>query len=156
MLVTQTTGVIVGALNFSENIHDSKTLPAVIEQYERLKEKKPKAIFADRGYRGPKTVKDVSVYTPRPQTNITKAHRKQHCRRAAIEPVIGHLKHDYRLIRNYLKGTVGDAINLMLSAAAMNFKRVMNLWVTEANYCWQLICTIIANIYWKYYAQTEK
>lgn len=156
LLVTQTTGVIVGALNFSENIHDSKTLPAVIEQYERLKEKKPKAIFADRGYRGPKAVNEVSVFTPKPQTNISKVQRKQHCRRAAIEPVIGHLKYDYRLIRNYLKGTVGDAINLMLSAAAMNFKRVMNLWLTEANQSWQLICIIIANIYWKYYALNRK
>lgn len=156
VLITQTTGVIVGALNFSENLHDSKTLPAVIEQYERLKAKKPKAIFADRGYRGPKKVNDVSVYTPKPQTNISKAQRKQHCRRAAIEPVIGHLKQDYRLIRNYLKGTVGDEINLMMSAAAMNFKRVMNLWLTEAKLCWQLICTIIAHIYWEWYALSKK
>lgn len=156
LLITQTTGVIVGALNFSENLHDSKTLPAVIEQYERLQEKKPKAIFADRGYRGPKKVNDVTIHTPKPQTNITKQQRKQHCRRAAIEPVIGHLKQDYRLLRNYLKGTVGDAINLLLSAAAMNFKRVMNLWLTEAKLCWQLICTIIANIYWKYYALNRK
>jgi transposase, IS5 family len=156
VLVTQSTGVIVGAFNFSENLHDSKTLPAVIEQYQRLKEKKPKAIFADRGYRGPGKVNEVSVYTPKPQTNISKAKRKQHCRRAAIEPVIGHLKQDYRLIRNYLKGTAGDAINLMLSAAAMNFKRVINLWLTEANHGWQLICVIIANIYWKYYALNRK
>lgn len=156
VLVTQSTGVIVGAFNFSENLHDSKTLPAVIEQYERLKEKKPKAIFADRGYRGPGEVNEVSVYTPKPQANISKAQRKQHCRRAAIEPIIGHLKQDYRLIRNYLKGTAGDAINLMLSAAAMNFKRVINLWLTEANHGWQLICVIIANIYWKYYALNRK
>jgi len=156
ILITQTSGVIVGALNFSENIHDSKTLPAVIEQYERLTQKKPKAIFADRGYRGPKTVKKVAIYTPKPQTDITKAQRKKHCRRAAIEPVIGHLKHDYRLIKNYLKGTIGDAINLLLSAAAMNFKRVINLWLTGAIYWWQLICNSIANIYWKFYAQKLK
>jgi IS5 family transposase len=156
LLVTQTSSVIVGALNFSENIHDSKTLPAVIEQYERLTGNKPKAIFADRGYRGPKTVNAVNIYTPKPQTNITKAQRKKHCRRAAIEPVIGHLKHDYRLIKNYLKGTLGDAINLMLSAAAMNFKRVMNLWLTGANFCWKLICNIIANIYSIFYARKLK
>lgn len=156
VLITQTTGVIVGALNFSENLHDSKTLPAVIEQYERLNEKKPKAIFTDRGYRGPKKVNEVNIHTPKPQVNITKAQRKQHCRRAAIEPVIGHLKQDYRLIRNYLKGTVGDAINLMMSAAAMNFKRVMNLWMTEAKHSWQLICIIIANIYREIYALNRK
>ncbi len=156
ILITQTTGVIVGALNFSENLHDSKTLPAVIEQYERLNKKKPKAIFADRGYRGPKKVNDVNVHTPKPQTNITLAQRKQHCRRAAIEPVIGHLKQDYRLIRNYLKGTVGDQINLMMSAAAMNFKRVINLWLTEAKNYWQLIWNIIAAIYWNNYGLNRK
>ena len=152
ILITQSTGVIVGALNFSENIHDSKTLPAVIEQYERLKEKKPKSVYADRGYRGPKKVAEVEIHVPKVNHEITKAQRKKHSRRAAIEPVIGHLKYDYRLIRNYLKGTIGDAINLMLSAAAMNFKRVMNLWLTEANICWILIYRFFINIYWKFYA----
>jgi len=28
-------------------------------------------------------------------------------------------------MRNYLKGTVGDSINLMLAAAAFNFKKWM-------------------------------
>lgn len=152
ILVTQSTGVIVGALNFNENIHDSKTLPAVLEQYERLKEKKPKAIYADRGYRGQKKVADVAIYVPVVNKDITKEQRKKHCRRAAIEPVIGHLKHDYRLLRNFLKGVDGDAINVMLSAAAMNFKRVMNLWTTEANKCWTLIYNFIINIYWNLYA----
>ena len=46
-------------------------------------------------------------------------------RRAGIEPIIGHLKSDYRLLRNYLKGNVGDSINLMLAAAAYNFKKLM-------------------------------
>jgi hypothetical protein len=31
------------------------------------------------------------------------------------------------MIRNYLKGTVGVAMNLILAASAMNFKRVMNI-----------------------------
>jgi len=46
-------------------------------------------------------------------------------KRAGIEPIIGHLKSDYRLIRNFLKGSVGDSINLMLAAAAFNFKKWM-------------------------------
>jgi len=49
-------------------------------------------------------------------------------RRAATEPVIGHLESDHRLRRNFLKGIVGDALNAMLAAAAFNFKRVMNKW----------------------------
>lgn len=127
-LVTQSSGVIVGALNFTNTLHDSKTIPAALEQYERLMNKSPKNIFLDRGYRGPKMINNTALHIPKPDKNITKTKRKRHSRRAAIEPVIGHLKRDYRMIRNYLKGTTGDAINLILAAAAMNFKRMINKW----------------------------
>jgi len=58
---------------------------------------------------------------------LSKAHRK----RAAIEPIIGHLKSDHRLGRNLYKESVGDNINIMLAAAAFNFKRMMNKWKTS-------------------------
>ena len=54
--------------------------------------------------------------------------RKGFKRRAAIEPKIGHLKQDHRLSRNFYTGIKGDNINVMLAAAAMNFKRMMNKW----------------------------
>jgi IS5 family transposase len=38
-------------------------------------------------------------------------------RRAAIDPVIGHVKHDQRMARNFLKGLLGDAIDLFMVAA---------------------------------------
>jgi transposase, IS5 family len=128
IMVTQKTGVIVGALNFNETMHDSKTLDKVLEQYTRLNDKKAKNIFVDRGYRGPKVIDQINIYVPKPNKNITKTKRKRHSRRAAIEPVIGHLKSDYGMNRNFLKGVIGDEINVLLAAAAMNFKRVMNLW----------------------------
>jgi IS5 family transposase len=142
LLITQSTGVIVGALNFTETLHDSKTLPSVIEQYERLMNKQPKNIFLDRGYRGPKKINNTILHTPKPDKNITKAKRKGHKQRAAIEPIIGHLKQDYRMIKNYLKGTIGDAINLMLAAAAMNFKRMMNKWKNQSDFLFQIICNL--------------
>lgn len=128
LLITQRTGVIVGAMNFTDTLHDSKTLPFALDQYERLTGKQPVHLFLDRGYRGPKMINDTHLHTPKPDKDITQSKRRRHKRRAAIEPVIGHLKHDYRMLRNYLKGSSGDSINLLLSAAAMNFKRVMNLW----------------------------
>jgi IS5 family transposase len=51
-------------------------------------------------------------------------------RRCAIEPTIGHLKSDYRLARNYRKGFAGDTLNLLLAAAAWNFKKWLNLAVS--------------------------
>lgn len=45
-----------------------------------------------------------------------------------IEPKIGYLKQDHRLSRNFYKGIKGDTINVMLAAAGMNFKRMINKW----------------------------
>ena len=42
-------------------------------------------------------------------------------RRAAVLPVIGHLKNDHRMCRNYLKGRDGDRINAVLAVAGYNF-----------------------------------
>ena len=55
-----------------------------------------------------------------------KLYRKKFCKRAGIEPVIGHLKSDHRMMRNYLKGTLGDAINTLMAAAAYNRRHWMN------------------------------
>jgi IS5 family transposase len=139
VLIDQHTGIIMGALNFTQTLHDSKTLPEVLEQYERLNGKEADEVFVDRGYRGITSYKSTKIYAPKPDKNIHPEKRKKHSRRAAIEPVIGHLKQHYRLGRNFLKGIIGDLMNLILSAAAMNFKRAMNLWRTEASFRWQLI-----------------
>ena len=156
IVVDQSSGVILGAMNFTETIHDSKTLPQVLDQYERINEKQPKEAFVDRGYRGIKQYKETKIFAPSPDKNITRQQRKKHSKRAAIEPVIGHLKHDYRLSRNYLKGVFGDTINLLLAAAAMNFKRRINLWRTEALRRWLLICRFIIDTYWNFIARNVK
>lgn len=139
ILVDQNTGIIMGAINFTETLHDSKTLPEALEQYERLTGKQAAQVFVDRGYKGLQQYKTSQIQVPKPDKNISRGKRKKHSKRAAIEPVIGHLKADYRLSRNFLKGILGDLMNVILAAAAMNFKRVMNLWRTEANGCWKLI-----------------
>lgn len=154
--ICQQTGVIMSALNFTETLHDSKTIPAVLEQYERLNNKAPNKAFVDRGYKGIKSYHHTEICIPKPAKNISKEKRKQHRKRAAIEPIIGHLKQQYRLCRNYLKGIFGDTINVLLAAAAMNFKRVMNLWRTEAKFGWKLIYQCVVNIYLNFIAQDLK
>ncbi len=49
-------------------------------------------------------------------------------RRAAIEPLIGHLKTDFRLSRNFLKGQTGYVINLLMAACSWNLRK----WVIKA------------------------
>ena len=156
ILIDQSTGIIMGAINFTQTLHDSKIIPEVLEQYERLNGKQAKEVFVDRGYKGIKQYKDSSIHVPKPDKNITKTQRKKYSRRAAIETVIGHLKKDYRLCRNSLKGIIGDNMNVILAAAAMNFKRVMNLWRTEAINRWLLIFKYVENAYGNFIAQFLK
>jgi transposase, IS5 family len=134
----QDSGIILSAVNFTETIHDSKTIPNVLEQIHRLEIAMPESVFADRGYVGKTEYGNTKIFTPKPNVNITNEQRKRHSKRAGIEPIIGHLKRNYRLGRNFLKGIFGDIANVLLAAAAMNFKRVMNLWKKEAKLIWQL------------------
>ena len=156
IIVDQSTGIILGALNFTETLHDSKTIPEALEQYERLNGTLPKEVFVDRGYRGKSEYRTAKICVPKPDKNITKAHIKKHRKRAAIEPVIGHLKQDYRLCKNYLKGIIGDNMNLILAAAAMNFKRRMNLWRTEALIRWLLLYKYFIEVCKNFYAPNLK
>jgi len=130
LAVTKTTGVIVGALSFTENIYDGNTLPDVLEQVWQITETCPQVAICDRGYRGRTRVGDTEILTPRrPKKNDTPCQRRnarmRFRRRAGIEPVIGHLKADHRMSRNFLKGVLGDAINLFMAAAAFNFRKWM-------------------------------
>jgi IS5 family transposase len=133
IITTKTTGVIIGAINIEKNVHDSKTLQPAIEQQQRLTGTTLKNNFVDRGYAGVKEVLGTTIVTPDKPDKKRTPYQKQKLRngfkrRAAIEPKIGHLKHDHRLSRNYYKGIKGDNINVMLAAAAMNFKRMINKW----------------------------
>ncbi|HEY9168042.1 MAG TPA: IS5 family transposase, partial [Lutibacter sp.] len=135
---TQNTGVIVGAMGF-RNEFDGHTLEPVLEQVERLVGKVPQKAAVDRGYRGRKQIGETQILLPKPFNDKTQTKYQQkklkeaHKKRAAIEPVIGHLKTDHRLGRNFYKGIVGDNINIMLAAAGFNFKRMMNKW--KLSYC---------------------
>jgi len=129
---TQTTGVIVGALGF-RNEYDGHTLEKTLQQTRRLTGSAPETATVDRGYKGRSNIGDTLIQIPKPFNPKMTGYRqnklkKSFQRRAAIEPTISHLKTDHRLSRNFYKGILGDNINVMLSAAAFNFKRMMNKW----------------------------
>jgi len=129
--LTKNSGVAVGAYNFEENIYDGHTLPEVLEQTKRLTGREPKVAIVDRGYQGISKVGSTEIIKPKnpkksaTQYEKTKA-RNRFRRRAGIEPIIGHLKQDFRLSRNYLKGTYGDMANVLLAATAYNLKKWLN------------------------------
>ena len=132
IITTKDTGVIIGAINIAKNDYDAHTLLPAIEQQQRLTGHVLENGIVDRGYRGIKNVFGTNILIPngvKAKTSYQKSKlRKAFRRRASIEPKIGHIKSDHRLARNFYKGIVGDNINVMLAAAAMNFKRMMNKW----------------------------
>ena len=131
VVMTQKSNVIIGVTAHETNEHDSKTLKAALTHANKHRTKPIKEAICDRGYRGIKEVEGTAICIPdKPKKKDTKYQREQKRkkfrRRAAIEPVIGHLKSDHRLSRNYLKGFIGDEINLLLAAVAFNLKKWMN------------------------------
>lgn len=129
IVMTKTNCIIVGAKAF-RNEYDGDTLKGVLSQVADIRGSAPEKAFCDRGFRGRKRVGGTAIVLPESPSPRTTEHfkrkaRKNFGRRSAIEPVIGHLKNDFRLARNYLKGTIGDAINLLLAAAAFNCKKWM-------------------------------
>ena len=131
LVTTMKSNVIIGVAAHQKNEHDSKTLEAVLESANKHRTKPIVEAICDRGYRGKKEVDGTVICIPdSPKKRDTKYQkeqkRKKFRRRAAIEPIIGHVKSDHRMQRNYLKGFVGDEINLLLAASAFNLKKWMN------------------------------
>ena len=65
-------------------------------------------IYVDKGYRGHDPSLKLHTYKSG-QKRVSPAIKSEMKRRSAIEPVIGHIKNDGRLGRNYLKPKLANA-----------------------------------------------
>ena len=111
--------------------YDGHTLATIIPEIEARIGVTLQRIIADAGYRGhnaPPTHR-FKVYTSGQKRGMTDAIKREMKRRAAVEPVIGHLKEDHRMGRNFLAGAGGDATNAVLAAIGYNFRRLL-AWLT--------------------------
>jgi IS5 family transposase len=103
------------------NPFDGHTLGPVVAELEQLTGVETRRIHVDRGYRGHNHRHKFRVWITGQVRRVTRPIRREMKRRAAVEPVIGHLKAEHRMNRNYLKGRGGDRINAILTAAGYNF-----------------------------------
>lgn len=122
--------VILGIESFEGNPHDSKTIEPLLNQINKNLNYQPEEVIYDRGGRGIAEINGVKVSTPKPPKKSDSQYqkrkkRKKFRRRAAIEPVIGHLKSDYRMAQNYLHGRRSPRMNAMLAATGWNLKKMM-------------------------------
>jgi transposase, IS5 family len=107
------------------NPHDAATLAPMIADMEKLTGVETRRIHVDKGYRGHKHPQKFRVWITGQARRVTAAIRREMKRRAAVEPVIGHIKAEHRMDRNYLKGREGDRINAVLAAAGYNFSLLL-------------------------------
>jgi len=110
--------------------YDGHTLKPMMEAMEAWTGIEPKRIYVDKGYRGHDYPNKLRVFKSGQKRSITKAIKRELKRRSVIEPIIGHVKHEHRLNRNYLSGLVGDKVNALLAATGYNFRLILN-WLRD-------------------------
>jgi IS5 family transposase len=135
-------GWFLGAMAVHHNPYDGHTLKQALKQVKRVI-REPEHVFVDMGYRGHNYRGATEVHVDKRRRGRTaKSLWRWMKRRAAIEPGIGHLKREHRMDRNRLKGVEGDRINAILSAAGMNFCKLLK-WAADflrQIFLWLLFC----------------
>jgi Transposase domain (DUF772). len=119
----------LGALALHGNPYDGHTLSSGLGQAERLcTGYRIKDAFVDRGYRAHDYRGDATVHIcdGNKRKHLSRRFRRLRKRRSAIEPIIGHMKNDGRLGRNYLLGKDGDRVNVILCACGQNLRLMLN------------------------------
>jgi IS5 family transposase len=117
---------IVGLLSFSGNPYDGHTIPDVLNQIKRMIGAYPNAAYCDRGYKGSEgIVYNTNVTLQGTKRGISSKLKQKLLSRSAIEPVIGHLKSDHRMDRNFLLGETGDRINAAMAACGFNLRKLI-------------------------------
>ena len=129
---TRDSGIILGALALPGNPYDGHTVQDALKQIKRIIGKQLEILIAYRGYKGQKEFGKTRLLTPSGslKTDSQYDQRKQRIRfrkRAGLEATISHLKQYFRMGKGYLKGELGDQINVILAAAAYNLSQWIRL-----------------------------
>lgn len=122
--------IILAIQGFEENVFDGHTIEPLLNQMKTNRLKLPRELAYDRGGKGRSEIGGVKIIIPStPKKTDTPSQKRTKRRkfraRAGIEPIIGHLKTDFRLAKNYLHGEKGIQINAFMAASAWNLKKYM-------------------------------
>lgn len=124
--VTHRSSLIVGARSFPGHPYDGHILSAQLEQTHILLDRwdaSPKEVVVDLGFRGvDHDNPDVQIIHRGKYKSLSRKQRHWLKRRQAVEPAIGHLKHDHRMERCWLPGTLGDALHAVRCAAGYHLR----------------------------------
>jgi IS5 family transposase len=122
---THKEGLVIGMCSLPGNPYDGHTLLPALAQVAILTQRQPREVFVDLGYRGATVPAEIKVYHRKLRRGITARLKRDIRRRSAIEPVIGHMKNDGRLRKNWLQGTEGDACHAILCGCGHNLRMIL-------------------------------
>lgn len=144
--------IIVSIKAFLKNVYDGHTVDPLLEQMKKHNVTLPNEVIYDRGGKGKSKIEGVKISTPAPPLKKDSQYQrrkkqKKFRSRAAIEPIIGHLKTDFRMQENYLLGEDGPQINALMAAAGWNLKKMMNILVKESI---EIILSKLFSRFWRF------
>lgn len=144
--VTHKSNFVVGMQALPGNPYDGHTLRKTLDQVESLTGIRPNKCYVDLGYRG-HDEKKCQVFVARTKAALsTYALRRDMKRRSAIEPIIGHMKSDGLLNRNFLKGSIGDKVNAVLCGIGHNLRIILK---KLRLFLLRLLVLIYASFFWE-------
>lgn len=125
---------IIGSRAVHGNPYDGHTLKESLKQAREITGWQLQHAYCDKGYKGvPSVLGKTEIHlATKKKTNMKPREWNWYKRRSAIEPVIGHVKSDHRMGRNYLKGEEGDKINALLAGCGFNIRKLLRailLWL---------------------------
>ena len=125
VMTTAKEGFVLCSHAMHGNPYDGHTVNRSLLKMHSVTGTLPRAVLADRGYKGSdRNCLFSHVHITGRKRGLGKAHELQH-RRNSIEPIIGHMKNDGLMHRNWLKGEMGDKINAVLCGAGQNLRMVL-------------------------------
>ena len=122
--VTAKEGLVVGMRSMPGLPYDGHTVDSQIEQVEVLCGVTPKIALVDRGYRGVEATSGTRLLVSHTR-RLPRKLKKLLKRRQVVEPMIGHMKSDGLLGRNWLQGALGDAMHAVLCGAGHNLRMIL-------------------------------
>ncbi|PSF11894.1 IS5/IS1182 family transposase, partial [Marinobacter fuscus] len=150
VVTTAKEGFVLDCQALAGNPYDGHTVDTALKRVLLHTSKMPEHLLADRGYRGSESTFLSKIHITGKRRGRGKAHPDQQHRRNSIEPIIGHLKSDGLMFRNFLRGFAGDKIHAVLCGVGLNLRKVLRklaklLWLCQKKRYLRLILAIFCS-----------
>ena len=151
VMTTAKEGFVLDCQALAGNPYDGHTVETALKRILLHTSRMPEHLLADRGYRGSESTFLSKIHITGKRRGRGKAHPDQQHRRNSIEPIIGHLKSDGLMFRNFLKGFTGDKIHAVLCGVGLNLRKVLRklaklLWPYKKGRYLRLILAVLWSI----------